>query len=233
MAPTAGNPQNNIVGSPASTTITLASYAVAAGDDKILCVTTVNEDPDSVSVTSVKHNGVDLTFRGGITLDTGTANRIELWDLQLGSSTPSGDIVVVWDSLVEVQSVSAVTLTGAEQQAPEATNSATSTVTTINTSITTLTNNALIIDGAGYGNSNALSITQGGVGQVEDSSVTVGGSTAAHGISHRPTTTAGAHILGWSVSASQRFVHFLAAYAEVGASGPSGIAVLRRRRLAA
>lgn len=208
------NPQSVITDTDGTTT-TLSNYVVPAGDDKILTVVVSNEGGSEIAASTVKHNGVDLTHRDSIALTSGASNSCEIWDLQLGSSTPSGDIVVVWDSSTNASGIGAVTLTEVNQQAPEATNAATAAADTINTAITTITDSAIIVDGFsfGQGTTDLSTITQG-PDQVEDISVQVGGSSLGLGLSHEQTSSSGSYTLGWTniATTALRYAHVLVAY---------------------
>lgn len=207
------NSQTNITDTD-STSITIASYAVPAGDNKILRVFVAAEDSVDATVTSLTHNAVDLTFRGRSTVtNSGFSNVVELWDLQLGSTTPSGDIVVTWDANLNALAINAVTIKDLAQQAPEATNSGTLTsATTINTDITTITTDAIIVDGASHASDGTFSITQGPQ-QILLDEVSVGGTGTTFGVSYEIAGATGSYTEGWSTDASaNRFAHLLAAY---------------------
>lgn len=197
---------------------TISSYAIPAGDSKILAVGIVIEDNTPGTVTSVKHNGVDLTFRHAVQLVTTFGSRIEIWDLQLGSTTPAGDIVVTVSETVSGIITCAVTVTDVKQQSPEVVQSATSTSSPINTSITTITNDAVIIDAFCTNSTASITITQG-PDQVEDIAHNDTAAGVAGGMSHRVGGAAGSYTLGWV--GVTRLCHALLAY-EVAVGGVTG-----------
>ena len=196
---------------------TLPSYVVPAGSDKILVVSIGSENITGVTISSVTHNGVALTQQINRINASGYQNT-EIWDLPVGSSTPSGDIVVTYSGAGNTgESICARTLIGVAQQAPEATGGADSNTSPLNNSITTLTDNAMIVDSFA-GNSGALPATTQG-GQTTDYAVdntnTPGWSA---GMSNVLTTTAGSYTTGWSGYAS-RLTLVQAAYAPAGGGG--------------
>lgn len=214
MTITVNNPQSHTDGGLSASSITLSSYAVPAGTDKILIVGIGIEDFSGgiETITGVTHNSVSMTSRMDFTHPSGFS-RYGFFDLQLGSTTPSGNIVVSFSGTVDAANVTALTLAGAKQQAPEATQTVTATTQPINTSITTVTASAMIVDLMVDGNSGTASITQG-PDQVQDISVQSGGLEIKSGMSHRLGGAAGSYTLGWSMASVNRIGHALAAYEE-------------------
>jgi hypothetical protein len=146
MAITIGNAQS--VNTPQNQTVqTLSSYVTPAGSDKILVVSSSNSNNSGTSANpTATYNGSSMTlvrhqprtWRGGLAV----------FYYLLGSTTPTGDIVVTWDRQANLGwAICAVTLIDAEQQAPEATAwNGTTSGTTITDDILTVTANAMIID---------------------------------------------------------------------------------------
>jgi len=195
----------------ASSSVTHSSYVVPAGDNKILIAKTGNEfDGSYNAATSVKHNGVDFTkIIAGDTSGTWN-NAAELWFLLLGSSTPSGDIVVEWGAENRFSDVAAYTVTNLRQQAPEASDSNGLTGTDITTTIDTITVNAFIADASVYGENNSITISQG-PDQIEDFADSFAGNTGAYGMSHLFARGIDSYILGWT-AVSQRWAEATAAF---------------------
>ena len=131
--------------------ITLASYAVSAGSDKIMAVGAGMRGTATIpTISSVQHNSVNLTSRVSNKIAGGGGREIQadLYDLQLGSTTPSGDLVVTLSGTVDGLSLNTQIGHDLAQQAPEVTNTneETSTVNDIDSTITTITANAEIVD---------------------------------------------------------------------------------------
>lgn len=213
-------------GAVSGSTHTLSTYVVPSGTDKILMVGVCQEG--GAAVTGVTHNGVAMTQRA-IEAHSGGSNTSYLYDLQLGATTPTGDIVATFGSSPGGAGINAWVEDGLVQQVPEATNSAEGTSSPIDTAITTITNGAVIVDVLCGGTTGAPSITQG-PDQVEDVSETVGGTGFQQGGSHRVAGAAGSHTLGWSAASVNRLCHCLAAY-EVTATGLSIPIIMRDRRM--
>ena len=192
--------------------LTYSSYAVPSGDNKILRVG-VHIEQGTVTVSTLTHNGVAMTYRGRVALSITT---VEYWDLQLGSTTPTGNIVATYSGNVNISAMSIATETDLAQQAPEATQSASSSSSPINTAITTITDDAVIVD-VFTDNAGTIGITQG-PDQVQDVATSIATApTMGYAASHRVAGTAGSYTLGWT--GQSRLVHFLAAYEAAGAVG--------------
>lgn len=218
--PSIANPQHNEDGAADTTSFTLPSFAVPGGDDKILIVGAHAENNPQRTIDSATHNAVGLTKRLNY---EHSINAIACFDLLLGSTTPSGDVVVTASDAVSGWLVGAVVLVGAKQQAPEGT-AVTGHVTSspINQNKTTLSAGAMLIDVYGGSHNTVPAITQG-PDQVQDIAVAVSGSFASFGMSHRVGGAAGSHTLGWSDSGAARLLQGILSYA--AAVGGSGVRV--------
>lgn len=219
MAPTViSGSENGAITETDGTSVTLSGYSVPAGDNKILIVISGDEDNTSPTAdpSSVTHNGVALTKAVGRTLNN---NNCSIWYLLLGSTTPSGDIVATWGATKEALGLVCFVIQDAAQEAPEATNSATSTSSPVNTSITTLTDDALVIDGLVCGAGRTYTTTQAGQTEINEQALTTG-QTLTVVSSNLAGGTAGSKTLGWSASGSvNRLVHCLAAFKPAAAGG--------------
>ena len=230
MPASTANPQHTSVTSSASS-LTLAGYAVPAGSNKILSVSVGMESTSpGTTISSVTHNGVNLTARSSLVLSTsgGLTQYTQLWDLQLGSGTPTGDIVVTPSATVSnCISIAAVTLQDVVQQAPEASASNTGTSTSISTNITTITDGALIVDSVCTNPNSGPTAT--GTGHVADVAVAdTSGLTIEFGQGHVVTTTAGTYTVGWS-ALTARVAHALLSYEASGGGG--GFTAVNRRTI--
>lgn len=206
------NPQNEIDGALNALLITEPNYNVPAGVNKIIIATVGSEAGPLGEHLSVTHD--DVEFTKGVDVDLG-ANRLSMWYLLVGSSTPSGDVVATLSSLATGGSLSVVTLTQLVQQAPENTNTNTSASSPINTSVTTITDLAVIVDGFCGGADGLPAITQG-PDQVVDVADTVGAQTLQAGLSHRYCGDAGSYQTGWSVSSVNRLLHSMLVFEKSG-----------------
>ena len=210
MTAITANVQSISDGSLSGTTLTLSSYVVPSGTNKILTVFVACEKNPATTVSTVTHNGVSLTKRGELT-HSGGQNRVEIWDLQLGSTTPSGDVVVTFALSPGPAALGVVTTKNLVQQAPEATNSASATTSPFNTNITSVTNNAFILDVASSNSDSGVSVTQGPT-QNKLIGLSTGGGTMSFAVSEFQGGALGVHTLGWTIGAGTRLPHLLTAY---------------------
>jgi len=209
-----GNPQTQQ--GHAVSSVTVSNYTPPSGDDKIVSVSVYAEYYTApASLTSVTYGGTAMTERR---VELSSRNGIYVYDVQIGSSTTPSDIVVTADPSLNLH-VGAVTLIGVAQQAPEA--SVSSITDYDSTGITTLTNDALIIDFASNGA--AGTVTPPDAGQTalytEDDTT---GDLMAFSSSYKMAGSAGLQTMGWS-SGGTRPIHLVLAY-EVVASGTSLVA---------
>lgn len=214
MAATVNNMQY-VRSSATGTSLTEASYVVPAGTNKILVVLASFEQNPITTISSITHNGVALTKRAELT-HSGGQNRNEIWDLQLGDTTPTGDIVATWSGSTLSRAFVAVTLADVVQQAPEATQTASGTSSPVNTAITTVTDNALVLDVISSNVQTTPTITQGPTQVVIRASALP--NSHGYGTSYFPAATAGSNTLGWTVSSGTRFPHVLVAYEDSSAA---------------
>lgn len=223
----AGDPDRSV------DSITYSNYAVPAGDDKILCVGVGIEEGGTLqTISSVTFDGNTMDSRIQTTLDASQDHRSALFDYQLGSSTPTGDVVVTISAEADDLRVHILTGIGLAQQAPEATASGTSEGTaTHTTSITTVTADAEIIDCCTIErNTGDIEPTETGQtkqGQEQDKG------TSAISTKTGPTTP-GSTDMTWdhSTLTSVDYCHVVAAYEVAGGGGggagliPSSLALM-------
>ncbi len=215
MTITVLNPQGNETGAAASNT--LSAYNSQSSGTGILVVgVEVEEDGTTRTIDSVTFDGsgspVALTQGPSIIHISGFSNRVEIW--YLFSPDGVGDIVATFDAAADGSCVVAVVLEGAELQAPEATSTATDPTAPIDTSITTITANAMIIDAFGNNNANSNTVTQGPDQIEEVECLENSGFQSSLSMSSRLATSAQGYTLGWS-GAWNRGAHVLTAWKEV------------------
>ncbi len=203
-------------GSGSDTTLSW-SHAIGSGNKRILVVGIAGEDDSAndLAVSSVTYNDISMDLVAGSSQSVGSDPiKTELYYL-LDSNLPAAGtymVEVTYSGNVNKRCAGAISLEGAQQQPPEAvvTNSNENTGT-ISTNITSLTDNAWIVDVVGSNSTGSFTADQG-AGQTgrfdtnSDSSTTAG--------STRPAASAGPATVGWSYSATaDRLVHSAAAFA--------------------
>lgn len=175
----------------------------ASGANRALAVCTAARDSvvGDVAVVSVTAGGVPLTK---IRNDTaaGTFLSTELWSM-IAPSVGVLPIVVTWSQPLSSYGVaSAISMTGVDQLSPnDANGGATGTSATIAGSITTVADNALIVDCA-LAQASALTITGG---QTAGVNRTTTGTADDTGLSTFTQPTAGAKTVSYSQNAAQVF----------------------------
>jgi len=187
--------------SGAATTLTIA-HTIGNGTNRLLVVGVGAEDTVTVGnmvVTGVTYNSVALTKIDGQTYQN--YGRIELWYLLEANlpSTGAYNVVVTFTGSA-VHTVAGVqSFAGVKQQAPEASaNNLQASGGALTCNITTLTNNAWIIDAFHTGLYTATAIA--GAGQTEKYDLVTAASGCSLAGSYKPTTTAGLTTTGWTPS---------------------------------
>jgi len=184
----------NSAGSGVSVTNPLTfAHTVASGSNKAMIVGVCEEysATTTATVSSVTYDGNALTFISRERYD-GDKNFVELWYLATDASITEGEnnIVVTISDDTNMDNIQAgvIVIDGVAQQAPEAENSAVSNSVTV----TTVTNDAWVVDVASNASSGADMTAQGTqVERYELSSQCRGnGSTDA-------VATAGDHVMSW------------------------------------
>jgi alpha-L-rhamnosidase len=197
------------------------SHTIGSDPNRVLVVGVAAEDPcvNDLVVSSVKFNGVSMTFvpSSSITVGSTTRMKTDLYYLLDGNLPAAGTytVTVTYAGQVDNRNGGAVSLAYVKQQAPEAviTNS-NSNSGTISTNITTLTNGAWVVDVVGSGNPGSFTTTASGM--VERWDVSADSSCGA--ASTRAVSTAGTVTLSWSGPGSgNRNSHSLAAFAPANA----------------
>ncbi len=208
------------------------SHTTSAGSNPVLLVSVAWRDNGS-TISSVTYNSISLTKVGSTVASYNGFVLLELWQLV---APPAGTFnVVVTRSGSARMAAGAITLTGVDQTTPiEATNSATANSTTPSVSVTTVSNNAWVLDVLAFrreGNG-AGDVPTGtpGAGQTERWSAYVdSGSVTSDprnkGSTKGPITPAGAVTMSWALSGAVEWVHFAASIKPAGAGATLSSAV--------
>lgn len=192
--------QNNAI---SASVVTEASYVVGAEADRIL-----------VAVVSWVFNGIVRTVSGvefngaeGFTqsanrsdIDAGVQFASEVWYL-LNPTNATGNVVATLSGSADGLSIQLFYLDGAKQQAPEATATAEDLTSPHLVSITTLTNNALIVYGAVFeaNGEDITALTPSGLIEDGEVEIDVTFNTFA-GMGHEFDVTAGSESGGWTTN---------------------------------
>lgn len=194
------------------TSITISNYVVPAGTNKILQITCFLEDDASIDTTTVTFGGNACTQIDSYSVSGSYENGIATFYYLLGSTTPTGDIVVTHSSsLSEIIGVGAFTLTEVAQQGPESFEHAGSTsASSLSDTITTVSTDAIIISYLAYGSNATLTPT--GTGHTLIGRNNYGGGSGTLGFGYVEASSATSYTLGWSSSGTSRFVFATAAW---------------------
>ncbi len=193
-------------------------HTIGCERSRMLVVGVAVEDGNlaDVTVDTVTYNGVALTkATSAVTVTTWEMN-VEIWYMLEADLPDAGTytVEVTTDGQTYNKTGGAISLYNVLQTAPEATNTQISNVgqTTFNTSITTVTDGAWVIDVIGSG-APSTTFTTNQTGQVEqyDSGTEPDNSTGAGSTKH--VATAGSTTMGWNITGSNRLAHALAAFA--------------------
>ncbi len=212
------------------------SHTITGGSGRALVVgvqveqTQVDTSVDAVmpSIASVTYNGVAMTEVPNTGIETGTGYKLmtEMFYM-LEADLPAGgayDVVVNLDAKAEDITAGAVSLTGVKQQAPEASASFSlngSVPTTITNSITTVSDNAWIVDIISTGNQATVYAPDPATGNVQRWNIAAVSSLSAG--STKAAGAAGETAMGWTDDTVNRYCHSLVAFAEDPASAVPAI----------
>lgn len=190
------------------------SFTIGSGSNRYLLAIFTTERNGSQTHDSMTYNGVAMTKGPDV---QNSRSRTSIWWMH-EDDLPSGgtyDLVGDVDASQGHDALAAISFTGVEQQAPEATN----TGTTDTTSVTTVTANAWVIDG--------LTTLQGTSGVADGSQVEFHdtASSEGHGMASYlgPVATPASTSMGWTVSGSpSQEAHALVAIAELQSTSLTG-----------
>ena len=191
--------------------LTLSAYDSLSNDNDILVVAVSNEDEATApTIDSVTFKG-DALIKSANTIVVGPSfdNRCEIW--YFIAPVGIGDVVATFAAVPNGCAMIACTLSGAVQQAPEATNTSTDIVgPPHSTAITTITNGAFVLDALVSNNALTLSTSTTETRQEERAQVSGGSQTLA--ISSIKKHRAGSQTMGWSSAGWDRAAHVLTAW---------------------
>ncbi|MBI3812387.1 MAG: hypothetical protein HY283_09330 [Nitrospirae bacterium] len=174
------------------------SHTVGAGSNSILVVGVSILNNSSQTVTGVTYAGVPLTLIGS--QNNGTNARVELW-YRLVPATGANNVVVTLSAAAAVVG-GAVSFTGVDQTSPvDASAFNSGNITPVTVTITTVTNNAWVVDVLASLASSANTVTAA-AGQTERWNVAIGGNPNARGAGSTkgPISPAGAVTMSWSLT---------------------------------
>ncbi len=171
-------------------------------------------------VSGIKYNNVPLTFAGSVVGSTASV-RAEIWYLIKPAPGPNSVLVTLSTAPDgDGATAAAVSLQGVDQTTPiilpPATGSAESNNPSV--SITTVNNNAWLIDTGIWDRPNAGG-TQG-AGQTKQWQVSPSGGGITGFGSTKPTTTHGSYTMSWTAAASDHWALIVAEIKPAGASAP-------------
>lgn len=201
------------------------THVLGAGANRAVIIAVGQTDtlasPDASSVvTSVLFNGVYATPVPNSVIYGGTSGSVQtqlfyLLDSELPAAGSYTVTVNLAGSVAGVQA-GAVSFFGVQQGGPEAvvTHRDTTGADLISTTITTLTNNDVVVDGV---EDNNVAVLTANAGQTV--AWTGSASTGSGGLSFKLAPTAGAVTMGWAGSAS-RLAHSVAAFAPASPTAP-------------
>lgn len=201
------------------------SHTIGGGSNRMLAVIVYGEDSNEADtvVTDVTYAGISGNPGPSIWSPGGTGMRATIWYFLEADLPAAGahTIVVTTNANVTANAAHGISVSDAEQAAPEA--SATkidATATSISTSITTLTDNAMLIDGAGQTFGGGPGPSPSGTDHLEREEIIGGQFDCACGTTVVPA--AGTISIGWTGlgNGSGRLAHAIIAVAPVDTPMP-------------
>ena len=191
------------------------SFTVNAGDNRLLVVgVAVEEDAPCSTVNGITYDGVALTKIDSQTYRSGDCG-VEQWYL-LAPNVGTANIVVTWnDSVYDYVHCHADAYNGVKQQAYEAKNKATGTGTTMTVDVTTLTDNAWVVDIVG--NNQSVEDMTAGANQTERTEQAGG---CRSNTSDEALASFGACTMSWTTVTSRDWGIVGAAFEAAGAAAP-------------
>jgi hypothetical protein len=206
-------------GGPSADTLTIPAVTVAGWTNRALIVS-VGAKEDNADC-NMAHANMNVSYRGTrLTLavaglsDTSGFRACDGVFYMLNPPVGTGDVTITFPATtgtaIDDRLAGAFVIYNVAQQAPEVTKSAGADALTnpVNTSITTLTDGAWVIDVMNQGGAGTFTTTQSG--QTLRWQTSCGSSTLAS--STKYARFAGSTTLGWSFSGPKRYAHALAAF---------------------
>ncbi len=182
------------VSNSSALTCTLTNFLVPVSGGPYTIVVAWESNVSSVSsVTGVTWNSRSFTL-GAARSHADAIIRTEMWYLTTADLGVTSNIVVTFSPTADVTAMIAYCIEGVKMQAPEATATSSATSEPISTSITTLTDGALIVDAAGAsGTTTTPTTTAAGQTAIDHQANTADGLHC----SYRVGGAAGSHAMGW------------------------------------
>lgn len=210
---------NNKSSSTATNTNTLTFAHTCTGDNRVLVVSVASEDDNSTdtSVSGITYAGVAMTqVNTQERVNATNYNRVTTYILT-APATGSNNIVITMGGTCLAFIGMAISYTGCRQSSqPEAQITASAEATTVSVAITTLSDNAMVVDALCSGSAaNTINPDQG----TEEHDVDLGG-TVDGGMSDIVKVTPGSQTKSWTCSGSSRLaLSVLALAADVPLGG--------------
>ena len=190
------------------------SHTVNSLSNQVLVVGVESEDRTAAdcAVSDVTYAGVSLTAIDSAATAGQNKVCVALW-YRLAPPVGTADVVVTWNGNVNKRASGAINIYNVAQQAPAASAvQAHDAATSINTSVTTLTDSSLVVDAVGYGRNGAM--TPGGAPQVQryqSNSNSHGGAGGTEAVGLAASAS-----LSWSATQSSAWAHVLAVFEWAG-----------------
>ncbi|KKN66899.1 hypothetical protein LCGC14_0466740 [marine sediment metagenome] len=187
-----------------------------AGSDRILFVTVSTLDTvlGDRTVSTVTYNAVSMSL---VAAADSPNHRSELWFL-IAPATGANNVVVTMGGTCLRIWPGAVSYTGVAESSPvEANNTATGSSTTASVAVTTLTNNAWVIDSMGHSGAGDETVGAGQTERVESPAI---GSAQGNVSDEGPNTPVGSVTMSWTFGSSRIWATVAAAFKPVGARRP-------------
>lgn len=203
------------------------AHTFAASTVGLVCVK-IRDATTAPSVTGITINGSAATFIAG---DSNFGDRrAEMW---YHATPTTGNVVVTLSGSTSVGlNVSTLSYTGVNtttQVEASATNESTGTETLVTVAVTTLTDNALVVDCAYHTDDGTLLTV--GAGQTSREARTLISATDEVGASEEAKATAGAVTMSWTANTGGAWVSVAAALKDAAAGGGSAETFGFRKRL--
>lgn len=202
---------------PAATLTVSWTHVLGAGANRKVVVGTHGESNDATApvVAGITFDTVAMTFVAAIDhRPAARSQRSEIWFIDEADLPVAGSYTVVatFGQAADTKWGNSVSLTNAAQGAPEQNATGVSALTSITTAITTLTNNAMLIDTVGFGTSTGTDLVPNQAGQTQRQEVQASEFDAA--LSTRVVAAAGASAMGWTGGAALRCAQVIVSVAD-------------------
>ena len=209
MAVTVNNVLTELVGS-AVNTITESAYTIPAGSSQVLLAivaTTDNASTTDGDVTGVTYDGNAMTLAAQEPHSGTPCPHTEIWYVDAPAAlAASGDVVATTAANINAMALTTLTLNNAAQGGPEATATAEYAVDPYADSITTATNNAMIIAAVNYHDNTRFTPASS-----QNEEADHGGSNMGQAVGSLIKATAGSQEISWTSTQDEKTTTVLAA----------------------